>query len=155
MWRRTRQRRMGKGVCPCGDYIRKGEREREEKRKREISHSALPIVGVRADVKHVHHFEGIGKVIIRVPVRSVEWPDRKRSGILCTVTPIDREDDVESFCPAFAITKAFFEDPCERRVIRVHTTPSIRKGRVRIIVVIKRRGRWCTVPIGQFVVSYH
>src|ERR1700722_20171496 len=138
MWMRTRQCLMGKGMCPCGDYIRKGEGEKERERRKEISHSTSSIVGVCADVKHVHHLQGIGEVVICLLVRGIERPDGKRPGIFCAVTPIDGEDNIEPLGLALTITETFLEDPCERRVIWIHTTPSIRKGWIRIIGVVKR-----------------
>jgi len=155
MWERTRQRLMGKGRCPCDDYIRKGEREKKEERRKEISHSALSIVGVRTDVKHVHHLQGVGEVVVRLSVRSVERPDGECPGIFCAVTPIDGEDDIKPLRFAFTITKAFLEDPCKRRVVRIHTTPSIRKGWVRVVGVIERGWGWRTIPVRQLTVPYN
>src|SRR3984957_19954403 len=39
MWERTRQRLVGKGRCPCGDYIRKGGREKRRGKRGKKSHS--------------------------------------------------------------------------------------------------------------------
>src|ERR1700722_6584593 len=142
MWRRTCQRLMGRGCVHVMYYIRKGER------RKEISHSALLIVDVLADVKHVHDLQGVSEVIARRLVRSIESPDRECSSVFSTVTPIDREDDIKPFRFAFAITETFLEDPCKWRVIRVHTTPSIRKGWIRIIGVVKGGRGWRTIPIG-------
>src|ERR1700722_5016882 len=37
MWKRTRQRLMGKGMCPCGDYIRRKKGKRRKRRERNLT----------------------------------------------------------------------------------------------------------------------
>src|ERR1700722_20278360 len=94
MWKRTRQRLMGKGMCPCG-ILHKREGERKEEKREEISHSALSIVDVLADVQHVHDLQGVGKVVARLVVPRTEYPAEEHPGVLISVSPIDWEYDVK------------------------------------------------------------
>src|SRR3984957_21291681 len=116
MWRRMRQRLMGKGMCPCGDYIRKKKEKGREKRK-EISHSASSIVGVRADVKHVHDLQRIGEVVTRLVVLGIEDPNRERTSVFTSIAPVHWEDDIKSFCFSLAVTETFLEYLPERWII--------------------------------------
>ena len=59
MWRRTRQRLMGKGICPCGDYIRKGEKGRKKERNLTVTESlwcgyctTFPVRRLHVQVSH-------------------------------------------------------------------------------------------------------
>src|ERR1700722_7781854 len=147
MWKRTRQRLMGKGMCPCGMvyYIRK--EGRGEKRK-EISHSASSIVGVRADVKHVHDLQRIGEVVTRLVVLGVEDPNRERSGIFASIAPVHWEDDVKPLCFSLTVTETFFEYLPERRVVWISAIPCIRERWVRVNCIVCRGGRGGTIPVG-------
>src|ERR1700722_10448791 len=146
MWKRTRQRLMGKGMCPCGMvyYIRK---EGRGKRRREISHSALSIVGVRADVKHVHDLQRIGKVITRFMVLGVEDPNRERTSIFTPIAPVYREDDIKPLRFSLTVTETFLKYLPERWVVWIGAIPCIRERWVRINCIICRGGRGSTIPV--------
>src|SRR3984957_19038236 len=135
-------------------YIRKGGERREGEKRKEISHSALSIVDVLADVQHVHDLQRISKVVARFVVPGIEDPDGERPGVLTSVSPIDREYDVKTLSLAFTVAKTFLEDPVKWGVIRMISSPGIGERRIRIIGVVGRgRGRG-TIPTRQFVIGY-
>src|SRR3984957_616897 len=154
MWRRTRQRLMGKGCVHVVYYIRRGGEKERRKKGKEISHSAFSIVDVLADVQHVHDLQRVSKVVACLVVSGIEDPDGKRPGVLTSVSPIDWEYDVKTFSLAFTVAKTFLEDPVKWGVIRMVSSPGIGERRIRIIGVVGRgRGRGA-IPIRQFVIGY-
>src|SRR3984957_5104949 len=148
MWKRMRQRLMGKGMCPCGRLHKKGGGKKKERKGEEISHSALPIVGVHADVKHVHDLQRIGEVITRLVVFGVEDPNRERTGILSSIAPVDWKDDIEPLRLSLTVTETFLEYPPEWWVIRISAIPCIRERWVWVNCIISGGGRGRTIPIG-------
>src|SRR3984957_5666423 len=153
MWERTRQRLMGKGRCPCDDYIRKWGRGKGRKRRKEISHSALSIVGVRADVKHVHDLQRIGEVITRLVVLGIEDPNRERTSVFTSIAPVHWEDDIKSFCFSLAVTETFLEYLPERWIIWIRAIPRICERWIRVLCIVCGGGRGSTNPVGEVIVS--
>src|ERR1700722_8463021 len=159
MWKRTRQRLMGKGMCPCGELHKRGRGKGKKKKGKEISHSAPSIVDVLADVQHVHDLQRVSKIVACLVVPGIEDPDGECPGVLTSVSPIDWEYDVKTFSLAFTVAKTFLEDPVKWGVIRMVSSPGIGERRFRIIGVVGRggggggRGRGAN-PIRQFVIGY-
>jgi len=127
------------------DYIRKRKGKGMRKKGKEISHSALSIVDVPIDVKHVHDLQRIGEVITCLVVLGVEDPNGEHTSIFTSIAPVYWEDNIEPLCFSLTVTETFFEYLPERWVVWISAIPCIRERWVWVNCIVRRGGRGSTV----------